>query len=118
LDLILQNVENRILSPDLRRLIYVVPFIAGDQIEEASRIFEQAGFDGARYHVESGGNPLNPEYIEALLIPLNPRIPIGAFETLLHDLKSLGDVRQSGLSIPSHNSPESVDHHANKQSIS
>ncbi len=80
---------DRVVIPDLKRFGYVMPFLPGDQLELVRSLFEREGFDAESYHVDIGRNLFAPQYLKALLIPLNPRIPQQTFERLVSGLEVL-----------------------------
>ncbi len=79
--------------PDLRRLAYVVPYLAGDRLDRASAVFWKHGFDAGVFHVDVARNMLAPRYEKSLLLPLNPRIARHHFDALLAGLHELGTAR-------------------------
>lgn len=89
LNFVRTHLEGNVLIPDLRKLGYVIPFLPGEQVEQARSIFRQEGFDSSLYHVEMNRNLFEPQYVKALLIPVNPRIPWKRFERLVTGLQSL-----------------------------
>jgi hypothetical protein len=77
------------ILPDLRRLCYVFPFLPGSIIDEARPVFRRCRFDDTLYHVDVRRNMLNPQYRQALLVPMNFRIPRQAFDALLNGLTTV-----------------------------
>lgn len=89
LDRTLTALGDRALSPDLRRLGYVVPCFPGEDLSRAQDVLRRFGLDGSSYHVDLARNMLQPEYVKAVLLPLNPRIPREVFDGVLNDLRPL-----------------------------
>ncbi len=75
------------LLPDLSRLGYVVPFLAGPDEAGVAGIFRSCGFDAGFYHVDRARNMLAPDFARCALIPLNSRIPRQSFERLVSALE-------------------------------
>jgi hypothetical protein len=88
----------RALLPDVARLAYVVPYLAGEAPEAARAVFRGAGFDDALYHVDVARNLLAPRWAQALLIPLNVRIADARFAALVDGLAAL-DAEPAGVTL-------------------
>lgn len=87
-----------VLLPDQRRLGYLVPYLAGEDLGPTRGAFRRHGFSDLPLHVDINRNMLEPRYVKALLIPTNPRIPRSRFDALLQELRSLGG--EIGLAPP------------------
>ena len=86
LSMVKEQIMEKVLIPDTDRMTYVVPYLPGNDMEEARRIFRMNGFASNLYHIDVARNLFDPCYEKALLIPLNPRIPFSNFRALLNDL--------------------------------
>jgi hypothetical protein len=84
-----QRLGSRVLLPDATRLAYVLPYVANGNEEEVESVFRRLGFDGTPYHFDVNRNLFESNYRRVFLIPLNPRIPQDAFESLAHDLSQV-----------------------------
>jgi hypothetical protein len=96
LRLLREALGERLVWPDLDRVVYVVPYVSADADDGAvADVFRRAGFDPALYHIDLARNLLAPHFVLARLIPTNPRIPVDSFETLVRGLAALSAVRVS-----------------------
>ena len=89
LSMINDHIKERVLSPDTDRMPYAVPYFAGGRLSQAQDVFSRHGFDPGLYHVDLARNLFSPQYEQAMLIPLNPRIPFNHFEGLVAGLAAL-----------------------------
>ena len=95
LSLIKSRLSQHVLVPDTDRLSYVVPYLPGNDLNDAQEVFTANGFDPSLMHVDQARNLFRPSYDECLLIPLNPRIPAERFEKLVESLSTLGATQAS-----------------------
>jgi hypothetical protein len=79
----------RVLMPDLRRLGYLVPLVAGERLEDVRAIFRAHGFPCSPLHLDLARNLLAPRYEKIMPIPLNPRVRRSAFDRLIEALARL-----------------------------
>ena len=96
--LIEDRVKERVLIPDTDRLAYAVPYFPNSEVSKSQEAFWLNGFDPNLYHVDVGRNLFCPQYEQALLIPINPRIPFKHFEGLTAGLATLSAGRPSTTS--------------------
>lgn len=86
---VVESLGESVLVPDQARIGYVVPFLPGDAINLATKIFREFGFSDSVVHVDLDRNMMSPNYARCLLIPLHSKIPRANFEGLLKALKKL-----------------------------
>jgi hypothetical protein len=77
------------LFPDTDRLAYVVPYVAQGEPAAAAAVLTAHGFSADRLHVDTARNLFAPEFVQAFLIPVNPRIPDASFDALVSSLHAL-----------------------------
>ena len=87
--LIEERIKMGILVPDTDRMPYAVPYFPGEDVSQSQEVFRRHGFDPNLYHVDLARNLFSPQYEQALLIPINPRIPSRDFEGLVAGLATL-----------------------------
>jgi hypothetical protein len=86
---VVDSLGESVLVPDQARICYVVPFLPGNAMNPATKIFRKFGFSDSVVHVDLNRNMLSPNYARCLLIPLHSKIPKANFKGLLEALKKL-----------------------------
>lgn len=78
--------ENRVIYPEVDKLMHVVLMFPENKKFELRQVFYKNGFDCGLYHFDVNRNIFNPNYKEVFLIPLNPTISQQILENLLKEI--------------------------------
>jgi hypothetical protein len=86
---VVDSIGNQAIVPDQCRLGYTIPFVPGASLAPAKATLRKFGFADSTLHVDTNLNMLTPNYVSALVVPINPVIPRKQFEQLLLSLNKL-----------------------------